>query len=132
MQQKTEPVHSNSIWSNLVSSTSITSSDADDKRKIHKCDFPSCDKVYTKSSHLKAHKREDPIDLALEFIFCSLKDSSSSPCRPLVYWGVEVKTIFLPTIFGHCDILMNSLILHVLPVEKSYQWQCSFFIYIHV
>jgi len=57
LQQKTEPVHSNSIWSNLVSSTSITSSDADDKRKIHKCDFPSCDKVYTKSSHLKAHKR---------------------------------------------------------------------------
>ena len=61
LQQKTEPVHSNSIWSNLVSSTSITSSDADDKRKIHKCDFPSCDKVYTKSSHLKTHKREDPI-----------------------------------------------------------------------
>jgi len=27
------------------------------RRKVHKCDFPSCDKVYTKSSHLKAHKR---------------------------------------------------------------------------
>ena len=27
------------------------------KRKVHRCDFPGCDKVYTKSSHLKAHKR---------------------------------------------------------------------------
>lgn len=27
------------------------------RRKVHRCDFPSCDKVYTKSSHLKAHKR---------------------------------------------------------------------------
>lgn len=27
------------------------------KRRIHKCSFPSCKKVYTKSSHLKAHQR---------------------------------------------------------------------------
>ena len=27
------------------------------QRRVHKCDFPQCDKVYTKSSHLKAHKR---------------------------------------------------------------------------
>ena len=47
-----------SIWNNLVSSTVPASdSSADEKRKIHKCDFPACDKIYTKSSHLKAHKR---------------------------------------------------------------------------
>lgn len=27
------------------------------KRKVHKCDVPGCQKIYTKSSHLKAHKR---------------------------------------------------------------------------
>ena len=56
-QQQTN--NNNNVWNNLVTST-VTSSEStcDDKRKIHKCDFPTCDKVYTKSSHLKAHKRK--------------------------------------------------------------------------
>jgi hypothetical protein len=29
----------------------------DNKRRIHKCTFTNCQKVYTKSSHLKAHQR---------------------------------------------------------------------------
>jgi len=27
------------------------------KKRIHKCNYPNCNKVYTKSSHLKAHQR---------------------------------------------------------------------------
>ncbi len=35
----------------------LEESDSVKRRKVHSCDFPECNKVYTKSSHLKAHKR---------------------------------------------------------------------------
>ena len=46
-----------SLWTSLVTSSIGTEQVVEDKKKIHKCDFSGCDKVYTKSSHLKAHKR---------------------------------------------------------------------------
>ncbi|KAL7298100.1 hypothetical protein TKK_0009105 [Trichogramma kaykai] len=54
---------SNNNNNNNNNGTSISSSidgecgDALKRRKVHRCDVAGCDKVYTKSSHLKAHKR---------------------------------------------------------------------------
>lgn len=33
------------------------SDEEDSKKRIHRCNYPNCHKVYTKSSHLKAHQR---------------------------------------------------------------------------
>ena len=42
----------------MTASNATTATPEDDsKRRIHKCNFPNCHKVYTKSSHLKAHQR---------------------------------------------------------------------------
>lgn len=64
--QQGEPYTQQSLWSSLVSSSVPGESLCEEKKKIHKCDFLGCDKVYTKSSHLKAHKRthtgEKPYD----------------------------------------------------------------------
>ncbi|XP_060771622.1 Krueppel-like factor 3, partial [Neoarius graeffei] len=41
----------------IVHTPKVESPDPLKKRRIHRCDFGGCNKVYTKSSHLKAHRR---------------------------------------------------------------------------
>lgn len=52
---------SSSVASNLSSSSSksgnSSDSDSNSKKRIHRCNYNNCNKVYTKSSHLKAHQR---------------------------------------------------------------------------
>ncbi|CAB4064535.1 KLF6_7 [Lepeophtheirus salmonis] len=56
-------IHSSSPSSNNVSTTpspdptSFASIAYYDKKRVHRCNFNNCRKVYTKSSHLKAHQR---------------------------------------------------------------------------
>ena len=58
-----------------IAATVAAAADDDSKRRIHKCTFPNCQKVYTKSSHLKAHQRthtgKEIIHLCLQIFLIS-------------------------------------------------------------
>ena len=79
MVTSTETMLTTSSTSSASPPTCTEFNDSLKRRKVHRCDFPSCDKVYTKSSHLKAHKRthtgEKPYECSWEG--CSWKFARS-------------------------------------------------------
>lgn len=51
------PVQTSAVGAAKKSKKSKVTEEEDNKKRTHKCNFPNCQKVYTKSSHLKAHQR---------------------------------------------------------------------------
>lgn len=80
--------HSPTLLNGSMAMASASYNESLKRRKVHRCDYQGCEKVYTKSSHLKAHKRTHTgeIPMIYESFYVILKVYKDKKFIPFQKW----------------------------------------------